>query len=85
MQEKPLRVSLILMDEYGKAELDLLNVEQTINIGEDQYAVVQKGQHQQTFSKVVKEFDGTMRLADILDDAEFEMVQDVFLAASGGH
>lgn len=73
------------MDEEGKAELELLNVEKTINIGNEQYAEVQKGLNQQTFSKVVKEVDGTMRLADILDDEEFEMVQNVFLTASGGH
>jgi len=62
----------------------LLNVEQVIVIDDVQYAVVQNDT-QQSFCKIVKEYDQTMRLVDIVDDAEFEMVKKTFLSALAPH
>ncbi|MBO0588205.1 MULTISPECIES: DUF1292 domain-containing protein [unclassified Sporosarcina] len=74
-----MRISIIVVNE-NDVQLDLLNVEQVIVIDDVQYAIVQNDT-QQTFCKIVKEYDQTMRLADIVDDSEFEMVQKVFVSA----
>lgn len=71
-----MRISIIVVNE-NDVQLDLLNVEQVIIIDDVQYAVVQNDT-QQTFCKIVKEYDETMRLVDIVDDAEFELVKETF-------
>ncbi|WP_338657256.1 hypothetical protein V6B14_22195 (plasmid) [Sporosarcina psychrophila] len=78
-----MRISIIVVDE-NDVQLDLLNVEQVIVIDDVQYAVVQNDT-QQSFCKIVKEYDQTMRLVDIVDDAEFEMVKKTFLSALAPH
>lgn len=78
-----MRISIIVVDE-NNVQLDLLNVEHVIIIDDVQYAVVQNDT-QQSFCKIVKEYDQTMRLADIVDDAEFEMVQKTFVSAMAPH
>lgn len=78
-----MRITIIVVNENDE-QLDLLNVEHVIIIDDVQYAVVQSDT-EQTFCKIVSEYDGTMRLADILDDDEFEKVQNTFLVSMAAH
>lgn len=70
----------MMVDENDK-QLDMLNVEHVLYIDDVQYAVLQNDT-QQTFCKIIKEYDGTMRLSDIMDDQEFELVQQTFLIST---
>lgn len=78
-----MRITIIVVNEKDE-QLDLLNVEHVIIIDDIQYAVVQSDE-EQTFCKIVKEYDGSMRLADILDDDEFERVQNAFMISMAAH
>lgn len=67
-----------MLDEQDNTS-DLLEVNMTLVIDDIQYAVVHVTPTEQTFCKITKEFDGTMRLVDIVDDEEFERVQEAYL------
>jgi len=71
-------MNIIVVDEQDKQLMELLKVEHVLVIEDNQYAVVQK-ENSQSFCKIIKEYDNTMRLADIVDDEEFNRVREVFL------
>lgn len=68
-----MQLSLILVDE-NNVESDVLKVLRVLEVEQEKYAVVQKEDNLLTFCKIITNFDG-MRLADILDDAEFHEVE----------
>ena len=73
-----MRIKMFMLDEQDNVS-DLVETETVLVIDGYQYAVVKTANEEHTFCKVTTEFDGTMRLSDILDDNEFERVRSVYL------
>lgn len=75
-------VIVILSNEMNE-DLDVLKVEDVFVIDNKQYAVFNNNNLHTSFGLVVYEHDGTMRIADIVDDEEFNRVRDIYMQSKG--
>lgn len=71
-------INIILTNEDDR-DYDVLKVEEVLMVDGTQYAVMYDDSNYATFGVVLKNPDGTMRIADIQDDEEFNCVRELYM------